>query len=156
MHKCYHRRNSKITHMIFTQLLLGSGTARLFQTFSRKHTEFSDLAGHSRVSSLAKWKIHCLACTHLTQRLPDHAILNNTSRAYHQYSFSIIPLLGTILAGDRESYQYLVESIRRFPPQNEFTKMIQDAGFATGKEVDGGAWTNLWGGVACIHTGIKV
>lgn len=75
---------------------------------------------------------------------------------YDQYSFSIIPLLGTILAGDRESYQYLVESIRKFPPQEEFADMIRDAGFATGKKEDGGAWTNLWGGIAAVHTGVKV
>ncbi|KAF9267525.1 UbiE/COQ5 methyltransferase [Marasmius fiardii PR-910] len=78
------------------------------------------------------------------------------STLYDQYSFSIIPLLGTILAGDRESYQYLVESIRKFPPQPEFAQMIQDAGFETGVDADGGAWTNLWGGVACIHTGVKI
>jgi len=77
---------------------------------------------------------------------------------YEQYSFSIIPLLGTILASDRASYQYLVESIRRFPPQEEFAKMIQEAGFATGKDVEGegGSWRDLWGGVACIHTGVKL
>ncbi|KAJ8080697.1 2-hexaprenyl-6-methoxy-1,4-benzoquinone methyltransferase [Marasmius tenuissimus] len=78
------------------------------------------------------------------------------STLYDQYSFSVIPLLGTILAGDRSSYQYLVESIRKFPPQPEFAQMIRDAGFETGLDADGGAWTNLWGGVACIHTGVKV
>lgn len=72
--------------------------------------------------------------------------------AYDQYSFSIIPLLGTILAGDRDSYQYLVESIRKFPPQEEFAQMIEDAGFSTGKE----AYTDLWGGIACIHKGVKI
>ncbi|TFY78527.1 hypothetical protein EWM64_g5484 [Hericium alpestre] len=77
---------------------------------------------------------------------------------YEQYSFSVIPLLGTILAGDRESYQYLVESIRRFPSQRDFAQMISDAGFATGGffEGNGGAWRDLWGGIACIHTGVKV
>ena len=40
--------------------------------------------------------------------------------------------MGTILAGDRDSYQYLVESIRRFPTQPDFAQMIADAGFATG------------------------
>ncbi len=79
-----------------------------------------------------------------------------TNRLYEQYSFSIIPLLGTILAGDRNSYQYLVESIRRFPPQPEFADMIREAGFKTGENVDGGAWTDLWGGIACIHTGVKI
>ncbi|KAF9242575.1 ubiquinone menaquinone biosynthesis methyltransferase UbiE [Melanogaster broomeanus] len=78
------------------------------------------------------------------------------SRLYDQYSFSVIPLMGTILAGDRESYQYLVESIRKFPSQPEFAQMIKDAGFATGAPHDGGAWTDLWGGIACIHTGVKV
>ncbi|OBZ68756.1 2-methoxy-6-polyprenyl-1,4-benzoquinol methylase, mitochondrial [Grifola frondosa] len=78
--------------------------------------------------------------------------------AYDQYSFSIIPLLGTILTGDRASYQYLVESIRRFPPQTEFAKMIADAGFVTGGSFEGkgGAWRDLWGGIASIHTGVKV
>lgn len=78
------------------------------------------------------------------------------NRMYDQYSFSVIPLLGTILAGDRESYQYLVESIRKFPPQPEFAQMIRDAGFATGDDVDGGAWTDLWGGIACVHKGVKL
>ena len=78
------------------------------------------------------------------------------TRLYNQYSFTIIPLLGTILAGDRDSYQYLVESIRKFPPQPTFAQMIRDAGFATGKDVDGAAWTDLWGGIATIHTGVKV
>ncbi|KAK0244366.1 UbiE/COQ5 methyltransferase [Armillaria nabsnona] len=78
------------------------------------------------------------------------------STLYEQYSFSIIPLLGTILAGDRNSYQYLVESIRKFPPQPEFADMIREAGFKTGENVDGGAWTDLWGGIACIHTGVKI
>ncbi|KAI9061353.1 hypothetical protein FKP32DRAFT_1594580 [Trametes sanguinea] len=80
------------------------------------------------------------------------------STLYDQYSFSIIPLLGTILAGDRESYQYLVESIRKFPPQPDFAKMIADAGFTTGAmhEGKGGAWTDLWGGIASIHTGVKI
>jgi 2-methoxy-6-polyprenyl-1,4-benzoquinol methylase len=70
----------------------------------------------------------------------------------------MIPLLGTILAGDRASYQYLVESIRRFPSQGDFARMIAEAGFAIGGdfEGDGGAWQDLWGGIACIHTGVKL
>lgn len=79
-------------------------------------------------------------------------------RIYDQYSFSVIPLLGNILVGDRDSYQYLVESIRRFPSQPDFAQMIKDAGFATGemREGKGGTWRDLWGGVACIHTGVKL
>ena len=66
--------------------------------------------------------------------------------------------MGTILAGDRDSYQYIVESIRRFPTQPDFAQMIADAGFATGgmHEGQGGAWRDLWGGIASIHTGVKV
>ncbi|KAF9220976.1 UbiE/COQ5 methyltransferase [Gyrodon lividus] len=78
------------------------------------------------------------------------------SALYDQYSFSVVPLMGTILAGDRDSYQYLVESIRKFPGQPEFARMIRDAGFATGRDHDGGAWTDLWGGIASIHTGVKI
>ncbi|KAI0036499.1 UbiE/COQ5 methyltransferase [Vararia minispora EC-137] len=80
------------------------------------------------------------------------------AQLYDQYSFSVIPMLGSILAGDRDSYQYLVESIRRFPSQWDFAKMIADAGFATGEHHsgNGGAWRDLWGGIACIHTGVKV
>lgn len=71
-------------------------------------------------------------------------------RLYDQYSFTVIPLLGTILAGDRGSYQYLVESIRKFPPQEEFAEMIEHAGFTRGKFI------NQWGGIACVHTGVKL
>ncbi|KAG1829774.1 UbiE/COQ5 methyltransferase [Suillus variegatus] len=78
------------------------------------------------------------------------------STLYDQYSFTVIPLLGTILAGDRNSYQYLVESIRKFPSQPDFAQMIRDAGFSTGGDFDGGAWTELWGGIASIHTGVKI
>jgi len=75
---------------------------------------------------------------------------------YDQYSFSVIPLLGTILASDRASYQYLVESIRKFPPQPQFAQMIADAGFEVGEMSESGAWTDLWGGIASIHKGVKV
>lgn len=78
------------------------------------------------------------------------------NRLYHSYSFSVIPLLGTILASDRESYQYLVESIVRFPRQAEFARMIKDAGFQVGVERDGGAWRDLWQGVVIIYTGVKL
>ncbi|EJC98871.1 UbiE/COQ5 methyltransferase [Fomitiporia mediterranea MF3/22] len=92
----------------------------------------------------------CLEFSHVTNPL--------LSSVYDQYSFSILPLLGSILASDRASYQYLVESIRRFPPQEEFGQMIRDAGFATGDDFEGkgGAWTDLWGGIASIHKGVKL
>ncbi|XWX01948.1 hypothetical protein V2A60_009980 [Cordyceps javanica] len=71
--------------------------------------------------------------------------------AYKQWSFSAIPLIGQLVAADRDSYQYLVESIERFPSQDEFRDMIKDAGF----DVAGCGYENLTGGVAAIHKGIK-
>lgn len=70
---------------------------------------------------------------------------------YKQWSFSAIPLIGQLVAGDRDSYQYLVESIERFPSQEDFRDMIVDAGF----EVAGEGYENLTGGIAAIHRGIK-
>lgn len=68
---------------------------------------------------------------------------------YDFYSFSVIPAVGELVAGDRGSYQYLVESIRRFPPQEKFAAMIADAGF---QKVE---YENLVGGVVAIHSGLK-
>ncbi|RYP71892.1 hypothetical protein DL770_008047 [Monosporascus sp. CRB-9-2] len=70
---------------------------------------------------------------------------------YKRWSFGAIPLIGQLVAGDRDSYQYLVESIERFPSQREFRAMIQDAGFVVGGE----GYENLTGGVAAIHKGMK-
>lgn len=70
---------------------------------------------------------------------------------YKQWSFSAIPLIGQLVAGDRDSYQYLVESIERFPSQEAFRDMIVEAGF----EVAGPGYEDLTGGVAAIHRGIK-
>ena len=70
---------------------------------------------------------------------------------YKRWSFSAIPLLGHLVAGDRESYQYLVESIEQFPSQEEFRGMIQQAGFM----IPGRGFENLTGGIAAIHKGIK-
>ncbi|XP_057530498.1 2-methoxy-6-polyprenyl-1,4-benzoquinol methylase, mitochondrial [Amaranthus tricolor] len=69
---------------------------------------------------------------------------------YDFYSFSIIPSVGELVAGDRDSYQYLVESIRRFPSQDKFASMIAEAGF---QKVE---YENLVGGVVAIHSGVKV
>ncbi|CAN1168328.1 2-methoxy-6-polyprenyl-1,4-benzoquinol methylase, mitochondrial [Linum perenne] len=69
---------------------------------------------------------------------------------YDYYSFSIIPAVGELVAGDRESYQYLVESIRRFPPQEKFAEMIGEAGFQMVE------YENLVAGVVAIHSGLKL
>jgi demethylmenaquinone methyltransferase / 2-methoxy-6-polyprenyl-1,4-benzoquinol methylase len=65
---------------------------------------------------------------------------------YDLYSFQIVPLLGQIVAGDRDAYVYFVESIRRFPRQGELAEMIEGAGFGQVK------FRNLTGGVAALHS----
>jgi len=70
--------------------------------------------------------------------------------AYDRYSFNVIPRLGQAVAGDRDSYQYLVESIRRFPDQETFAGMIRAAGF---EQV---SFRNLTLGVAALHSGWKI
>ena len=69
---------------------------------------------------------------------------------YDKYSFNVIPRLGQIIASDRSSYQYLVESIRKFPKQESFMKLVNAAGFENTK------FRNLTMGVACLHSGWKI
>ena len=71
------------------------------------------------------------------------------AKLYDAWSFNAIPVIGELIAKDRDSYQYLVESIRKFPHQSAFAKELEDAGF-TQVSV-----TNLSGGIAAIHTGLK-
>jgi len=70
---------------------------------------------------------------------------------YKRWSFSAIPIIGQLVAADRASYQYLVESIEKFPSQPEFSKMIEGAGFL----IPGQGWEDLTGGIAAIHKGVK-
>ncbi|MCJ1312541.1 2-hexaprenyl-6-methoxy-1,4-benzoquinone methyltransferase [Agyrium rufum] len=75
---------------------------------------------------------------------------------YKRWSFGAIPLIGQLVAADRASYQYLVESIERFPSQGEFCDMIADAGFLIpGGRSEGGGWESLTGGIAAVHKGVK-
>ena len=69
---------------------------------------------------------------------------------YDAYSFNVIPALGRMVAGDAESYRYLVESIRRFPPPAAFARMIEAAGFRRVTH------RPLTGGVVAIHSGWKI
>jgi demethylmenaquinone methyltransferase / 2-methoxy-6-polyprenyl-1,4-benzoquinol methylase len=68
---------------------------------------------------------------------------------YDWYSFTVLPKIGKHVAKDEPSYQYLVESIRRFPDQEELTAKLKEAKFDTVR------WKNLLCGVSCIHTAIK-
>lgn len=71
-------------------------------------------------------------------------------RLYDLYSFHLIPLMGRVVARDEDSYRYLVESIRRFPNQERFKTMIEDAGFSRV------TYTNLTMGVVSLHVGVKI
>jgi demethylmenaquinone methyltransferase/2-methoxy-6-polyprenyl-1,4-benzoquinol methylase len=70
--------------------------------------------------------------------------------AYDAYSHRLVPKIGQAIAGDAESYRYLVESIRRFPPMREFEAMIRAAGFTQTKVEP------ILGGLVAIHSGWKV
>ncbi|KNE64445.1 ubiquinone/menaquinone biosynthesis methyltransferase [Allomyces macrogynus ATCC 38327] len=74
------------------------------------------------------------------------------STLYDAYSFRVIPHLGQILANDRDSYQYLVESIRKFPTQQQFVDMMKHEGF----QVVGQGYEDLTFGVATIWSGWKL
>ena len=69
---------------------------------------------------------------------------------YDAYSHRLVPKIGKMIAGDEESYRYLVESIRRFPPMPEFERMIRVAGFAQTRVEP------ILGGLVAIHSGWKI
>jgi len=84
----------------------------------------------------------CLEFSHVEMPLFD--------RFYDFHSFEIIPRIGKLVTGDGDPYQYLVESIRKFPKQADFAKRIEAAGF------ERVSYQNLTGGVAAIHSGWKI
>jgi demethylmenaquinone methyltransferase/2-methoxy-6-polyprenyl-1,4-benzoquinol methylase len=69
---------------------------------------------------------------------------------YELYSFQVIPRVGQAVTGDREAYQYLVESIRKFPKPKAFAQMIEAAGFRRA------TFTPMTGGVVALHSGWKL
>lgn len=71
-------------------------------------------------------------------------------RVYDAWSFNAIPRFGKMITGDAEPYQYLVESIRKFPNQKDFAAMIGKAGFSRV------SFTNYTGGIAALHSGWKI
>ncbi|MEM7680110.1 MAG: bifunctional demethylmenaquinone methyltransferase/2-methoxy-6-polyprenyl-1,4-benzoquinol methylase UbiE [Pseudomonadota bacterium] len=71
------------------------------------------------------------------------------AKLYDIYSYNVIPRIGQIITKDRESYQYLVESIRKFPTQRNLKERLEAAGFATAK------YTNLSGGIVAVHQALK-
>ena len=87
-------------------------------------------------------RFYCLEFSHV-----DNPLL---SRLYDGFSYGVIPHIGQAVAKDRESYQYLVESIRKFPNQKALKRRLSEAGF---HQV---SYENLTFGVAAIHYGIKL
>jgi demethylmenaquinone methyltransferase/2-methoxy-6-polyprenyl-1,4-benzoquinol methylase len=69
---------------------------------------------------------------------------------YDVYSMNVLPRLGQMVAGDADAYRYLAESIRRFPPQREFARMIERAGLSHVKV------RNLTGGIAAMHSAWRI
>jgi len=69
---------------------------------------------------------------------------------YERYSFSVLPRLGEMVAKDGEAYRYLAESIKKFPPQAAFAKMIERAGLSRVKV------RNLTGGIAAMHSAWRI
>ncbi len=84
----------------------------------------------------------CLEFSH-----PDIPVLDTL---YDVFSFAFIPAIGKVVTGDGAPYRYLVESIRKFPDQEDFAAMIRQAGF------ERAAYRNLTGGVAALHSGWKI
>ncbi|MCA1779903.1 MAG: bifunctional demethylmenaquinone methyltransferase/2-methoxy-6-polyprenyl-1,4-benzoquinol methylase UbiE [Xanthomonadaceae bacterium] len=87
-------------------------------------------------------RVHILEFSHVSPQ--------PLSRVYDLWSFQVLPRLGEVIANDRESYQYLAESIRRFPDQAALASMLEQAGF---ERVD---FENLSAGIAAIHRGVRV
>lgn len=86
-------------------------------------------------------RFYCLEFSHVKPAL--------LSKAYDLYSFAVIPKIGEIVTKDKDSYQYLVESIRKFPTQKNLQSRINAAGFTRTK------FTNFTAGVAAVHFGFK-
>lgn len=80
----------------------------------------------------------------------SQVVVPTLAKIYDKYSFSLIPKIGELVTKDRDSYQYLVESIRMFPKQEELKRMMETAGFARV------TYDNLSMGVVAIHRGWKI
>jgi demethylmenaquinone methyltransferase / 2-methoxy-6-polyprenyl-1,4-benzoquinol methylase len=80
----------------------------------------------------------------------SRVVLPVFDQLYDRYSFKVLPAMGAAVAGDRESYLYLAESIRRFPPQDDLARMMTAAGLS---QV---SYRNLSGGIAALHSGWRI
>lgn len=80
----------------------------------------------------------------------SHVVVPGLDQMYDAYSFHVVPVMGKLFAKNKDAYQYLVESIRQFPAQEELKQMMQEAGFHRVTH------RNLSGGIVAIHTGYKL
>ena len=80
----------------------------------------------------------------------SQVVLPQLKQLYDLYSFQILPWMGRIVAGDRDAYVYLVESIRRFPPQQELIEHMTAAG------LERASYRNLSGGIAALHSAWRI
>ncbi len=87
-------------------------------------------------------RVLCLEFSH-----PKGGLFN---KVYDAYSFNVMPLVGELVTGNRGAYQYLSESIRKFPTQERLKEMMEGVGLF---QV---TYENLFNGVAAIHVGVKV
>ena len=108
----------------------------------RNVTAIDDALSEARRVLVPGGRFLCLEFSHVTE--PMLAAL------YDRYSFSILPRLGQMVAGNDDAYRYLAESIRRFPDQDELAAMMGEAGF---EQV---SFRNLSGGIAAVHSGWRL
>ena len=87
-------------------------------------------------------RFYCLEFSHVRPRI--------LAKAYDLYSYNLIPAMGERIANDRESYRYLVESIRKFPSQTALLRRMEESGFCNAR------YTNLSAGIVSIHQGTKL
>jgi demethylmenaquinone methyltransferase / 2-methoxy-6-polyprenyl-1,4-benzoquinol methylase len=80
----------------------------------------------------------------------SQVVLPQLKQLYDLYSFQVLPWMGRIVAGDRDAYVYLVESIRRFPPQDELAQRMTAAG------LERASYRNLSGGIAALHSAWRI
>jgi demethylmenaquinone methyltransferase/2-methoxy-6-polyprenyl-1,4-benzoquinol methylase len=108
----------------------------------RNVTRIDDALAEARRVLKPGGRFFCLEFSHVENPL--------FAKAYDAYSYAVIPRIGELVAKDRESYQYLVESIRKFPAQRVLKKRLLEAGF------DRAEYENLTGGIACIHSATRL
>lgn len=80
----------------------------------------------------------------------SQVVLPMMRKLYDRYSFDVLPRIGSMVAGNRDAYQYLVESIRKFPPQVELASRMSQAGLEQVR------YRNLSGGIAAVHSGWRL